>query len=344
MFVLGGIGGLFVQQKVVPVLATYEWARTLPLVRSAQERTTIIERTEKVQITEDEAVRRIVAQVRSNIALVSVADGSATRSGTGVFVTGDGVIAVGGSVTAGAAEGTITVFLPTGELLPATHVGTDRVTGVAFVRVKSARENYPVMSFARTQDLYAGQRLMEVGVDAGVAENIFVMTTQMQALATRVDTGTSDAWATTIEAQTTERQRSTVLVTNRGELAALGNATRLLPADAVHVALTRLLAGRSDTVVDLGITYRSVTPMTLTDDTYGYGVVVTHVTRGGRGDKSGLRVGDHITALDGQKLSAFRTLPMVLGVWREERALEMTVVRDGTMVTLTLPATPTGDI
>ncbi len=328
IFFVGGAGSLFIEQRILPKLSNYEWAKKLPLVMGIQERTTIIERTEKVYVTENDAIRELITQLRRSIVLVLTETPDGTKKSSGVFVTSDGIIALAADID----ENTdIKVFFATGEFVDAEYVGVDAITNIKFVRIKK-NGDYPAVSFTRTEDLFVGQKLLEIGVDERVYNHIYAHSTQMSAFIAEVDKGSSDTWQGVIDVQTmTARNQGALLVTDRGELAAISVYTKgkevVLPAGAVAFALQRLVDGRMSQENDIGIRYHSVTPIDLAEDAVGHGVVVDEIIADSSAGRSRLKIGDHIVKVGSEDISAYRTLPMVLDQWKDAEIIELTVLR-----------------
>ncbi len=330
MFFLGALGALFVESAVLPELIAHERTRHLPFVRNIQERTTIIERTENVHVTHDKMARDVLTQLRESIVRVTSTYAGTTRSGSGVFVTSDGVVAVAGSVLFDAPQAKVTVTLASGDVFDAVHIERDTVTDIAFIKIDAPRE-YPVVSFARVEDLFAGQWLVEAGVDMRVRDHMYAFTTQMQAYKTAVSESTSFTWDGVLEVVTTRRDDGAVLFTHRGDLAAIafydGDNATVMPANAVSFALQRFLDNRSQNVIDLGITYKSVDGDVHKKGIHENSVIIETVNAINM--LAGVQSGDYITKIDGEELSFSRTLPVIIDEKRNVKKVDVTIVRDG---------------
>ncbi len=332
IMILGGIGALLLMQVLVPKLALYPQTKDWAIVKSLQERTTIIERTEQMQITQNDVVRDVVGQLRGSIVLVTDVRGALTER-SGVVVTGDGIVAATGDVRS-VDKDNLRVLSADGEVLHVERVVYDLMTDISFLTVVATRDYAPV-SFARAQDLFAGQRLIELGVDRTTVGAVYALITQMQSFAVSANAPlTTQVWDGFVQAQTAQRQAGSVLVTNRGELAGLVDAmpdgdVRIVPASAVTHALWRLLNKRSADVPNLGITYHAITPLTSLHDTHNSGVIVDSVSLGGRGAIAGLQEGDHIIRVDGEDISPYQILPVLLDKKYDATEIALTILRDG---------------
>ncbi len=328
---IGGIGGLFLMQTLVPQLALYPQTKDWAIVKRLQEHTTIIERAEQVEVTQNDLVRDIVGQLRNSIVLVKDTRGTiAERSG--IVVTGDGIIAVAGDVRG---VDNVQVFLTDGSKLTAKHTVYDVMTGISFITLDATRD-YTPLSFARAEDLFVGQYLVDIGVDESIVGAVYAFGTQMQSfiIGNTATPMTAQTWEGFIQAQTAQRQAGSILVTNRGELAGLVSVTRdgavrIMPSSAVTHALWRLLHKRSAVVPNLGVTYHVVTPITTADSVQRNGVVVENVAHGSRGAIAGLRRGDQIVRVDEENLSPYRTLPVLLDTKYDAAEITLTVLRAG---------------
>lgn len=129
ILILGSLGGLLAEKTIAPYLfANYSYR---------EEGTTIINKTEKVVIKEDEALEEAIQKVKSSVVLVSA--GNILQ--TGFIVSSDGLIAAAAS-PALAKKQPITISWRD-KNFPAQIVKTD--SKILFLKIEAA--NLPVVAF-----------------------------------------------------------------------------------------------------------------------------------------------------------------------------------------------------
>jgi S1-C subfamily serine protease len=96
--------------------------------------------------------------------------------------------------------------------------------------------------------------------------------------------------------------------------------------------------------VRLGVTYRSVTPNIAADRklSVDHGALVISVTSGSPADAAGIKVGDVITAVEGDKVDTKRTLAIRMIPYVEGDTVSLTVVRGDQTLTITVTLVNTG--
>lgn len=80
IFVVGGIGGIFLDRFAIPRLAQTSLGTWLPALRRTSERTTIVNKTEVVRVEESEAVPDLADRVKSAVIPIEIARKGSGRS------------------------------------------------------------------------------------------------------------------------------------------------------------------------------------------------------------------------------------------------------------------------
>jgi S1-C subfamily serine protease len=182
VFVVGGLGGIFFRDRVIPsMLASFPSLSRMDAFQNIVGNTTVIERKEQLIVREDDSVDAIVSQPATAVvniisAVPKGASGAVFQEGksrTGVLLTNDGIIATYGDpsveepVKTGAVsavpvkEAAFHVLLHDGSSHDAVFVGYDRLTNLSFFRIEG--NDFPAISLANSDDSVPGKKLVAIG-------------------------------------------------------------------------------------------------------------------------------------------------------------------------------------
>lgn len=178
VFFIGGIGGVYFDQHILPFIRTNKYLSRINFLNRAAENVTIINNTQQVTIKEDDSINE-VASLASNavVNIVSIVNQKdivtrenkiENRSGTGVIVTSDGLI-----VTYRASiiekDANYKVFLSNGNHYDAKFIGIDEFTDLAFLKIDA--NNLTTVSLADSSGLHPGKKLIAIGNSFGEYQN-----------------------------------------------------------------------------------------------------------------------------------------------------------------------------
>ncbi len=193
ILLVGGLSGILAQGFFVPWLASFPSLRDNALIKKANERTTIINKTEQVTVKENFSVLETVDKVLPATVSIITVEGKkqgqqnkkvGIKSGnqitghikTGMIVSADGLIVSvankdnANKISKKAVEKNI-VLTSDGQELEAELVLEDAYSDLALYKV--AGTNLPVMPFADRQDLVMGEKMILVGNAEGEYRNTF---------------------------------------------------------------------------------------------------------------------------------------------------------------------------
>jgi S1-C subfamily serine protease len=172
ILVLGGIGGILGSQLLFPWLAGTSYLKNVEWIRQAGEGTTVINRTEKVVIVENEALEDaiekgsgIIVGVVSEIVEKTIArkkiileKPEILAQGTGFVVSSDGLIVTAQNLIPDSAQKISVVW--SGKQIEAEIKKTDKASGIAVLKI--SENNLPVLPFS-DKDIRLGERLFLIG-------------------------------------------------------------------------------------------------------------------------------------------------------------------------------------
>jgi len=172
IFVLGGIGGILGSQLLFPWLAGISYLKNVDWIRQAGEGTTVINRTERVVIMENEALEDaiekgsgIIVGITSEIVEKIIARKKITlekpeilAQGTGFIASSDGLIVTAQNLIPDSAQKISVVY--GGKQIEAEIKKIDKASGIAVLKINE--NNLPVLPFS-DDELRLGERLFLIG-------------------------------------------------------------------------------------------------------------------------------------------------------------------------------------
>jgi len=197
VLVIGGAGGILIDRFAIPyLLVNYPRLNQYEFLKRINERTTIVEITKEVKISEDkavvEAIKKILPSVIQIVEPIKNSDGKPNgefiRKGTGVILTNDGVIITsleninitdkeeavskkndsGVDAVFGAKSNFPKVKLNNGEIYSVKLIAENDLTGFAIIKIKEV--NLPVLAFAAFENIELGEKV--IALDDSVAVDI----------------------------------------------------------------------------------------------------------------------------------------------------------------------------
>jgi putative serine protease PepD len=237
-----------------------------------------------------------------------------TPYATGIVIQADGVILAPATSTS-AAGGTALVQLPNGEQADATVVGVDPLYGLQVLRL--ARTNLPALLLSWNNDLAVGAPTVVLGSAANPSASLAPAT--VSALNLTIETtaadGSSGSRTDVIRFDNgfSDALSGGAVVNCDGQLVAIamavphtGNSTSAPTAGYALAATTarrisqEILSGSPVTHAWVGADVTAVSPDLGTAYRSSAGMLIRAVEPGGPAAMAGLKVGDVITAVDGQ--------------------------------------------
>jgi len=267
--------------------------------------------------------------------------------GSGVIISPDGYIVTNGHVVDGATQ--IRVTLHDRRILTGKVVGVDKMTDLAVVKVNAT--DLPAISWGDSAKLVPGQTVLAFGSPFGYFQ--FSVTRGIVSAVDRPNPYSDDARKPGGYIQTDAAINpgnsggplvnahgelvgiNTFIISNSGSFAGAGFA---IPAQIAKATTAQLIKfGKVDHGY-LGISMNDVTPdnahfFNLNDAT---GAIVAQVTPGSPASSAGLKQGDVIRALDGQKIVNGSALQVAVSQKTPGTKLALGVLRDGKEQTVSL--------
>ena len=267
--------------------------------------------------------------------------------GSGVIVSPDGYIVTNAHVVNGATQ--IRVTLHDRRILTGKLVGLDKVTDLAVVKVDA--HDLPAISWGDSTKLEPGQTVLAFGSPFGYLQ--FSVTRGIVSALNRPDPYQTDARKPGAFIQTDAAINpgnsggplvnahgelvgiNSSIITNSGSFAGAGFA---IPSQIVHAISTQLIAHGHVDHGYLGISMNDVTPdnakfFNLQDAS---GAIVAEVTPSSPAARAGLKQGDVIVGLNGQKILNGSALQVAVSEDAPGTTISLGVLRNGQAQTVTI--------
>jgi serine protease Do len=260
--------------------------------------------------------------------------------GSGFVINADGHILTNNHVVDGATE--IRVKLSDDRELSAKVIGRDPKTDLALIKVEAT--GLPVIPLGHSGELQVGEPVMAIGNPFGLQQT--VTTGIVSATGRVIGEGPYDNFIQT-DASINPGNSGGPLINTRGQAVGINSAIFTqtggsvgigfaIPVDLAKSVVTQLAANGHVVRGYLGVGIQPVTA----DLARGFGIseasgaLVSSVVEGSPAAKAGIKSGDVITEYDGRKVARADELPRVVAESPVGREVPVTVIRDGTRVSL----------
>lgn len=279
--------------------------------------------------------------------------------GSGVIISPTGYIVTNNHVVDKAT--TLKVTLSDGRDFPAKVIGTDPQTDVAVVKINA--NDLPTMPFANSDSTRVGDLCFAIGDPFGQAHTVTMGIVSAKGRNLRESLGQIQDFIQT-DASINPGNSGGALINARGEM--IGMNTMILtgggasfggeggnigigfavPSNLAKQVMDQLMKGGKVSRGYIGVTLEAVNPELAQQfglkDTHA--AVITQVVPGKPGDKAGLKVGDAIVAIDGQKVEDSNDLTLKVTEHAPGSSVALSVIRNGEpmKVNVTLGQRPNG--
>jgi serine protease Do len=321
----------------------------------SQQVVTVNEQSAVVQAaqTVSPAVVTITTQQTSALDPFSV---PATGVGSGIIYNSNGWIVTNHHVVAGA-SGPVQVMLKDGHQYSGTVYGTDTLTDLAIVKIDAT--GLPTAQIGDSGTLQPGQLAIAIGSPLGTFTNsvtsgiISALGRQIQV--TDDQTGQPVTLHNLIQTDAAINPGNSggALVNAAGQVIGINTATAstaqgigfAIPIDIARPIMTQAVNGQKLSRPWIGIRFTSLDPQAQqqlkTPIDYGAFIGPANATSGqpmvepgSPAATAGLKAGDIITALNGQRVDSAHPLDMLLVTYAPGETIELQVLRNGQQITV----------
>ncbi len=272
----------------------------------------------------------------------------AKGSGSGVIIRPDGYIVTNNHVVAGATS--IQVTLNDNQQYDATIVGTDPVTDVAIIKVDAT--GLPTIPMGDSDALRLGEWVLAIGSPLGAQLRSTITAGIVSAKGRSIPDNSGEFKIESFiqtDAAVNPGNSGGALVNKRGELVGINTAIVSTTGSytgysfAVPVNIVKRVV---EDLIDYGTVKRAVLGISMgtvdkkiADEmklSTVSGVYIYEVVKAGAADKAGLRKGDVIIAIDGQKITDASSVQAKVGSYHPGDKARITYVRNGRQADVTV--------
>ena len=269
--------------------------------------------------------------------------------GSGVIVSADGTILTNAHVVDEAEK--ITVLLSDNKSFDAKLVGIDKPSDLAVLKIEA--QNMPFLTLGNSDTVRVGDIVLAIGNPLGIGQSVTAGIISAKGRRTGLSDGSFEDFLQT-DAPINRGNSGGALVNLNGELIGINSQILAggpsggnigigfsIPSNMAKSVMDQLLKDGKVRRGMLGVNIQTLTEDTAKalDLTDVSGVLVSNVRQGSSADKGGVKRGDIITAINGEKIDdgnvlrnkVAGTLPgteMKLSILRDGNTQELTVVLD----------------
>jgi len=260
--------------------------------------------------------------------------------GSGFIVSPDGVIMTNAHVVRDARE--VTVKLNDRREFRAKVLGSDLKTDIAVLKIDAS--NLPVVPLGHSNDLKVGEWVLAIGSPYGFDSTVTAGVVSAKGRSLPDD---SNVPFIQTDVAVNPGNSGGPLFNTRGEVVGINSQiySQTGGFQGLSFAIPIDLAGRiKDQIVATGKVEHAKLGVTVQEVNQGFadsfnlatpeGALVANVERGSPADKAGLKSGDVIRKMNGQRIIASGDLPAMVGVALPGDKINLDVWRDGKIVTL----------
>lgn len=264
--------------------------------------------------------------------------------GSGVIVSADGTILTNNHVVEGADK--ITVFMSDNKTFEAKLVGSDKPSDLAVLKLEG-QQNLPFLNLGNSDNVRIGDIVLAIGNPLGIGQTVTQGIISAKGRRTGLSDGSFEDFLQT-DAAINRGNSGGALVNLQGEL--IGINSQILSPSGGNIGIgfsipSNMAKSVMDQLVEHGKVRRGmlgVSIQNITEDTAkaldlkeAKGVLVSNVKAGSSADKAGVKRGDIITAINGEKIEDGNTLRNKVAGTLPGNPIKLTVVRNGAEQELT---------
>jgi serine protease Do len=266
--------------------------------------------------------------------------------GSGFIISADGYIVTNNHVVKGATA--VSITLDDGTTLKAKVVGHDSKTDLALLKV-SSKNKLPFIELGESNDVQVGQWVIAVGNPYGLGGTVTAGI--VSARGRDIGEGPYDSFIQ-VDAPINRGNSGGPLFTQDGKVVGVNTAILsesggsvgigfAIPSDTVRDVVSQLQKTGHVTRGYLGVTAQEITPtmakalnLPMENGTPTGGALVASVNNNSPADKAGVKPGDVITQLNGQKVSNPRDLAIKVAGIAPGSKVSLSVLRNGSTQSL----------
>ena len=265
--------------------------------------------------------------------------------GSGVIASADGTILTNAHVVDGAEK--VTVLLSDNKSYDAKVVGVDKPSDLAVLKIDA--QNLPYLTLGNSDGVRVGDIVLAIGNPLGIGQSVTAGIISAKGRRTGLSDGSFEDFLQT-DAPINRGNSGGALVNLNGELIGVNSQILAGGPSGGNIGIgfaipSNMAKSVMEQLIKDGKVHRGmlgVNIQTMTEDTAKAldlkdvsGVIVSNVRQGSAAEKAGVKRGDIITAINGEKIDDGNVLRNKVASTPPGTEIKLTVLRDGSPVTLT---------
>ena len=368
IFTLGGVGGVYFDQYVLPYIRMNRFLSRIGFLAKTAENVTVINRTEQVTIKEDDSINEIASQASNavvNIVSISQQKDPVTKavktvdqSGTGVIVTSDGMLVTYRSAII-ENNATYQAFLFNGSYYEAKLVGIDNFSNLAFLKIDAP--NLTAISFGDSSNVIPGKKVVAIGNSFGEYQDRYAA-----GLLSNIDKTFNLSGETVSSSEKLEgvleddfnKQKEFVggpVIGYSGDMIGLVGMLTIdgqdqyfqVPSNVVKASVDRAVGQGFDNAPTFGAYYVSITKeySIANNLTLDRGALIwapsslgkpgIAIISGSSAEAAGLKIGDIVTMVGNQEVNLDNPLSNLINQYKKGDSVDLTINRAGQEMKIT---------
>lgn len=291
------------------------------------------------------AFSELAKKSRDSVVSIEVANAGSPSGidgvGSGFVISSDGYLLSNHHVTQGADH--LVVKFADGSEFMGELVGSDPETDLSLLKVD--RDNLQALQFGSVADTEVGSWVVAIGAPFGLEQSVTagIVSAKRRSVGEQyipyiqtdvaINVGNSGGPLITMDGK--------VIGVNSKIISMDGGSVGLsfaIPIDLASDVVSQLKQNGRVSRGFLGVGYQEVERELAASfaSNKNFGALINNVSRNSPAAKGGLKVGDIITAVDGQQIINYTELPFLIGRLRPGMSTELSVIREGEQLELTI--------
>ena len=362
--IFGGLGGIIADRYLFPYLSATKMFSQYSFLKKGREDITVINKTEQITIKEETSISKIANQVSSSVVNIishpnkeakntsakKSVPGSNVKNGTGVIVTGDGMIMTYASAI-NLENSRYKIMTYDSNVYDAEFLGLDAYSNLAFLKINAS--NLPVASFGDSDTIKAGEKIVAVANSYGSYANRYatglISDFNPKYNLAGLSLSSSEKLEGVFETDFNDKQYFVggPVVDYSGQVAGIVGVVEkdnlpsyfLIPSKKVQNIVNRAVKKELNETPSLGVYYVSLDKSYALENDLNVEVGALIYSASGQNglavianspaQKAGLKIGDIIVSMDGEQISAENSLADLLYRHKKGEQINLKVLRDG---------------
>lgn len=364
VFVVSGMSVVLWDKYLFPQLRSHKWLGKLAFIKMGTEDVVVINKTEQVQMNEDQNILHFVDKANSSVAEIiskkkigkelAVPDKIRQKIGSGFFMTADGlVVTFKEAILTENAD--YKILAADGKSFDARLLVTDSFSNIALLKINDG-SNLPIAEFVAPQDIKIGSKVIVIGksgFDTEPSYRMGILSEKAKSFSIGGALASSEKLQgvflldASLERSDSEKFVGGPVVDYNGNvLGLLGmkkedqeNKYFVIPADLVQSVSDQFIQKGSLERASFGVYYNLLSRENSlsSDNKFEKGALIFSpslqqglaVLSGSSAEKAGLRIMDIILSVNGEEVSPNQNLAYLISKYKRGEEITLKILRDG---------------